>query len=392
MGKIGVFGGTFNPIHNGHLNLISSFQKEFEFDEILLIPTNVPPHKQANNIVEKEHRIEMCRLAIEDISNASVNEIEFERAEKSYTYVTLSQLKQEYNDAKFYLIMGSDMFLSLKTWYKYDELKKIAVFCTACREKNEFKEVSKFSEELKSEGAQCYVLNIDAVEISSTQVREKIMFDEDCSSLVPEKVIDYIKKSNLYSIEKTIPFYKDILKKKLDQKRYIHSLNVAESALELATKYGANKNKAFLAGLLHDITKQEDEKIQLQIMESSAIICDEVERNNKHLWHAITGAWYVKNILGIHDNEIIDAVRWHTEFRENATLLDKIIYLADFISLDREYADVDVMREKCNSSLEEGLLYGLSYTLKENSKNKMPIAIESVKAYNSLLIHKNIRR
>ena len=127
MGKIGVFGGTFNPIHNGHLNLISSFQKEFEFDEILLIPTNVPPHKQANNIVEKEHRIEMCRLAIEDISNASVNEIEFERAEKSYTYVTLSQLKQEYNDAKFYLIMGSDMFLSLKTWYKYDELKKIAV-------------------------------------------------------------------------------------------------------------------------------------------------------------------------------------------------------------------------------------------------------------------------
>ena len=100
MRKIGIFGGTFNPIHNGHLNLISSFQKEFQFDEILLVPSNVPPHKQTVNLVGKEHRIKMCQLATEDLSNVSVNEIEFEREGKSYTYDTLRELKKRYKEAK----------------------------------------------------------------------------------------------------------------------------------------------------------------------------------------------------------------------------------------------------------------------------------------------------
>ena len=385
MRKIGIFGGTFNPIHNGHLNLISSFQEEFQFDEILLVPSNVPPHKQTVNLVGKEHRIKMCQLATEDLSNVSVNEIEFEREGKSYTYDTLRELKKRYKEAEFYLIVGSDMFLTLKTWYNYDKLKKMVVFCTACRKQEEFKNISDFAEGLRLEGAQCHILNINVVEVSSSEIREKIMFGEEYSSLIPEKVYNYIKSEKIYDIEKAIPFYKDILAKKLESKRYNHSLNVAESAVELAKKYGANENKAFFAGLLHDITKQEDEKIQLQILGNSAIICDEIEKKNKRLWHAITGAWYLKNILGIHDVEVIDAIRWHTEFRVNATLLDKIIYLADFISLDRDYKDVDVMREKCASSLEEGLIYGLSFTIKENAQNNFPIAIESVNAYNSLL-------
>ncbi len=391
MRKIAIFGGTFNPIHNGHLNLISSFQKELNFDEVLLIPTNVPPHKETIGLVSKEHRIEMCRLATREINNITISEIEFQREEKSYTYITLLQLKKEYNDAKFYLIIGSDMFLSLKTWYNFDELKKMAVFCTACRKENEFKKIKMFAEELASEGAECQILNIDIYELSSTQVREKIMFEEEYSHLIPASVFEYIKKENLYSLKTLIPIYKKLIKQRLKEKRYIHSLCVADSAAVLALKYGANVNKAYFSGLLHDITKQDDEKIQLQIMDSSAIICDEVERNNKHLWHAITGSWYLENVLGIQDKEVLDAVRWHTEFRKDATLLDKIVYLADFISADRDYEDVDVMREKCNLSLEAGLLYGLSYTIKDNAENNLPIGIESVKAYNSLLNPQNYK-
>ena len=385
MRKIGIFGGTFNPIHNGHLNLITSFQKEFDFDEVLLIPTNVPPHKETLELPSKKHRLEMCYLATENINNISVSDIEFQREEKSYTYITLLELKKQYRDAKFYLIMGSDIFLSLEKWYRYDELKKLAAFCTAGREENEFEKLKRFSEKLEKEGAECYVLNVDVCKLSSTQVREKIMFDEDSSSLIPTKVYEYIVKEKLYSLDTLTPVYKNLLKERLKEKRYNHSLCVADSAVMLAKKYDANVKKAFLAGLLHDITKEEDEKTQLQIMSDSAIICDEVERKNKHLWHAITGAWYLENVLGIKDKEVLDSVRWHTEFRENATLLDKIIYLADFISADRDYEDVDVMREKCNISLEEGLLYGLSYTIEDNARKKSPIGIESIKAYNSLL-------
>ncbi len=385
MRKIGIFGGTFNPIHNGHLNLISSFQKEFNFDEVLLIPTNIPPHKDTVLLANGEDRVNMCRLAVENWNNITVSEIEFERKDKSYSFVTLTELKKLYKDAEFYFIMGSDMFLSLKTWYRYDELKELAVFCTAAREENEFLTLKAFAQELENGGANCCVLNIDVYELSSTQIRENILFDENCSDFLPKKVYEYIKEKNIYSFDVAVFEYKKILKERLSQSRYYHSLCVADSAVMLSKKYGANVKKAFLAGLLHDITKQDDEKIQLQIMETSAIICDRVERKNKPLWHAITGAWYLENVLGIKDREVLDSVRWHTEFRANATLLDKIIYLADFISADRDYKDVEIMRDKCNSSLEEGLLYGLSYTIKDNAEKNKPIGIESVKAYNSLL-------
>ncbi len=386
MRKIGIFGGTFNPIHNGHLNLVKSFCEKLNFDEVLLVPTNIPPHKENPTATNSIHRLNMCKLAVEGLEKVSVSDIEFQRDEKSYTYVTVSLLKEKYPDSEFYLIMGSDMFLSLEKWYCYEKLKDMVAFCVASREESQHEKLLSHAKTLEVNGAKTIVIRNDVLEISSTEIREKAMFLEDFSDLVPPKVLEYIKENNLYALKEQTEIYKKILEQRLTEKRYYHSLCVAESAVYLANKYGANPNKAYFAGLLHDITKQEDEKTQLKILSSSAIICDDVEKVNKPLWHAITGAWYVENILRVNDREVIDAIRWHTEFRENATLLDKIIYLADFISADRDYEDVDIMREKCEQSLEDGILYGLSYTIKDNAINGKPIGVESIKAYNSILL------
>lgn len=180
--------------------------------------------------------------------------------------------------------------------------------------------------------------------------------------------------------------FKKLLSQRLKPERYIHSLGVADSALYLARKYGANEDDAYVAGLLHDCTKNENEDIQLQIMSDDGIILSQTELHNKKLWHAISGAAYAKNVLGIENAEILGAIRWHTTGKAGMTLLEKIVYIADYISAERDYPDVDVMRALAEESLEKAALYSLKYSFKKLSKREMVIHTDSVNFYNELII------
>ena len=149
--------------------------------------------------------------------------------------------------------------------------------------------------------------------------------------------------------------YKEILKNRLDEKRYYHSLCVAEEAVRLTEKYGGNPNQAYLAGLLHDITKNSEVEEHLQIFSDFGIILNDIEKNALKLWHAISGASYIEHILGIRDDDIIDAVRYHTTAKDNMSKFAKILYLADFTSVDRDYHDVDVIRSLVDKSFQSRL-------------------------------------
>ena len=159
--------------------------------------------------------------------------------------------------------------------------------------------------------------------------------------------------------------YKKILQERLTPKRYHHSLCVADEAVRLAKKYGGDTEKAYLAGLLHDITKNASEEEHLHIFREFDIMLNDIEKNAEKLWHAISGAAYIEHILGINDTEIITAVRYHTTARKNMTQLEKILYLADFTSADRDYDDVDIMRQKLEVSMQAALQYALSYTIND---------------------------
>ncbi len=180
--------------------------------------------------------------------------------------------------------------------------------------------------------------------------------------------------------------YKKILRERLDEKRYFHSLCVADEARRLALKIGTNPEKAYLAGLLHDITKNAPREEHLQIFARFGIILDGVEKNAGKLWHAISGSLYVEHILGINDSEIIDAIRYHTTANEDMKGLRLVLYLADFTSRDRDYPDVEVMRELVDTSFDKALVYALQYTIMDLADQKRAIHFDTLKAFNKAVL------
>lgn len=176
--------------------------------------------------------------------------------------------------------------------------------------------------------------------------------------------------------------YKAVIKPLLSEKRYYHSVCVARAAKELALKYGADAGKAETAGILHDIMKDLPPEQQLAKMERYGISLTDVERSAQKLWHAMLGAAYLKNELHIDDREILDAVRYHTTGRRNMTLLDKILFIADFISADRDYPGVDKLRKAAQISLEEAILEGFCYTITDLADDRKPIHPDTIDAYN----------
>lgn len=200
--KIGVFGGAFNPVHNGHINLALHYLNEFELDKILFIPTASPPHKSDDDFAPKEDRINMLSLAISSFDKFEISDIEFKLKGKSYTYLTLSELKKIYKNAEFYLIIGADQMLHFDKWYKYKEILSIVTLCTSARENEKEKaEILSFASRLDGLDMNKFkLLTSPVLKVSSSEIRQKIKDGEDFSSLVPKKVYDYIIKRRIYNV------------------------------------------------------------------------------------------------------------------------------------------------------------------------------------------------
>ncbi|MBQ1838989.1 MAG: bis(5'-nucleosyl)-tetraphosphatase (symmetrical) YqeK [Ruminococcus sp.] len=168
--------------------------------------------------------------------------------------------------------------------------------------------------------------------------------------------------------------------------RFTHSCNVAEEAVILARLYGADAEKAYVAGILHDITKEISKEEQLQIIADGGIILDNVQKNAPKLWHAVSGSAYVRLRLGIEDEDILNAIRYHTTGRANMSLLEKIIYTADYTSKERSYPGADVMREKSRRSLEEAMMFSCQFTLQKLSSQEAAIHPDQLFCYNDLVL------
>ncbi len=179
-------------------------------------------------------------------------------------------------------------------------------------------------------------------------------------------------------------YYKRILRMRLSDKRYRHCLCVAEEAVRLAEKYGADKDAAEEAGLLHDITKETDEETHKFIIAQRETLTELEDRTHK-LWHAMSGAAYVQNQLKVTNEDVINAIRYHTTGRAGMSLLEQVIFIADFTSADRDYRDVDVMRKKADESLGEALRYSLGYTIRDITKHGGVVHPDTIAAYEEYL-------
>ena len=381
--RIGIYGGAFNPVHKGHLKLAEEVKTKANLDKIIIMPSGVSPHKSSNSLIESAHRLEMCALAFEG-EDYIISDLEIRREGKSYTVDTVTELKKIYPDDELYLIMGSDMLLCFHKWYRYEDILSMVTICATTRQGDiRLDELKAYSRDVL--GKETLIIDFEPFECSSTKVRDALASGDDATNLLAEKVHSYIIEKGLYTDEYT--GVRKLLKSRLDEYRYIHSLGVADSARELAKIYGADEEKAYFAGLLHDVAKNMPKDEQLQLMEKGGIVLSETEKNNPALWHAMAGECYLRLHMGITDPEILGSVRYHTTGKAGMSLLEKIIYVADYISAERNYPDVDVMRDlSLNHSLEEASLYSLIYTFNKQTKLQGIIHPDSVEYYNELLM------
>lgn len=195
--KIGVFGGSFNPPHKGHLHLANEVSGRLELDKVIIIPSNISPQKEHNGHIDPVHRINMCK-AVFDSYLFQVSDCEISRGGKSYTFDTLTYLKEQYPDGEFYLFMGSDMLLSFHTWFRYADILKMCALCAVSREDDESAAALRAYSDTVLKDGNVYIFDIEPFEVSSSEIRKKLKNGENCDELLDWKTIEYIKENKLY--------------------------------------------------------------------------------------------------------------------------------------------------------------------------------------------------
>ena len=393
--KIGVYGGTFNPPHLGHLTAARAVFELLKLDKLLLVPAGLPPHKPLpEGSPTAEQRLEMTRLAAEQMGlgdRAEVLDLELRREGKSYTADTLAQIKELYPEAELWLLMGTDMFLTLQTWHEPEAIFALAGIAAFGRTEEDTEELFSVQREYLYQtypDARIFTLTIPGVvDISSTELREQLCADRG-ANLLPPAVYGYILRENLYGTGadlKHLPLAKlrPVALSYLKHKRIPHVLGTEQEAIRLAERYGADVEKARVAALLHDCTKKLDMDEQLALCRRYGIELDELEREALKLLHAKTGAAIARDVFGV-DDEIYSAIRWHTTGRAGMTLLEKIMYLADYIEPSRDFPGVDKLRAVCYKDLDEGLLMGLEMTIEEMTGMGNPVHRATIEARDAL--------
>ena len=392
MKKMGLFGGTFDPIHKGHVSMALRLAQKMELDGVMLMPTFVPPHKIKENMASAEHRLMMCRLAAEEYLLLCVSDLELQRGGASFTVDTLTALCEQYPDTQWHLLVGADMFTTLRTWHRFADIAKMAVLCTIAREGTDTDKLTEYAAALQADGVRCFVDVCPVEPYSSTQVRERIAAGETVADLVGEKVDNYIRENGLYRQDDGMQTqtadeqFIAIIRSRLSDYRFHHSLCVAQEAKRLAELYGADADKAYTAGILHDIMKDTDKEAQQQIFADYAVDLDEVEKRSTTLWHARSGEVFLRHVLGVTDEEILSAVRYHTTGRAGMSLLEQVLFTADFTSADRNYPDVEVMRAFANQSLTKAIRYGVEYTIRDLIEQGRPVHPDTLAVYNEIVL------
>lgn len=362
--KIGIIGGTFDPIHNGHLMLARYARDLFGLDEVWFMPNGTPPHKTSDSIESQiNHRVEMVRRAIANEKNFILQLYEVKNREVNYSYLTMEHFKEIYPEHEFHFIMGADSLFGIEKWKCPERLLKTCVILAAYRDGKNKTEMDKQIAYLNQKyGADIRLLNTPNVDIASTEIRQRLKLGLEVNDAIPKAVLTYIEEEKLY------PFGLTELREKVkghqSDKRFEHTVGVMYTAASLAMRYGADMQKALLAGLLHDCAKSYPSDVMLGYCEQYGISISDTERENPGLLHAKLGAYLAKTEYGVDDKEISDAICYHTTGRPNMTLLDKIIYIADYMEPNRNQAsNLDVIRELAFEDLDKCLLQILEATL-----------------------------
>ena len=385
MERIGIYGGTFNPPHIGHMNAAAHAIRALNLDRLLLIPDRVAPHKPLpEGSPTPDQRLEMLKIAAESCPGAEVCDLEMHREGPSYTYETVEQLSKLYPDGELVLIMGTDMFLSFHTWKYPERITALASLAVLYRgDRNERDAVAMKKAEMEAAGVAVTLVENPVTVISSTQMRRLLAF-RCAGELLPEGVLDYIRENRLYDTRtdwKNLPMdeLERVVIRLLNPNRVAHVLGCRDTAVELARHWGADVTDAARAGILHDITKAIDGPLQLTLCGAYGKILNDFSRKYPKTLHALTGSMVAERIFGENEN-VVSAICHHTTGKADMTLLQKIIYVADYMEPNRDFPGVEKLRELAFTDMDAALKLGLEMTLEHLRNQGSEVSPESREA------------
>ena len=368
MKRIGIYGGTFNPPHTGHTGAGLQALQALGLSMLYVIPDRIAPHKEIpEGSPTPEQRLQMLRLALEGEENVVISDLELRREGKSYTYETVEQIHALHPDAELVLFMGTDNFLTFQQWRNPERILAEASLGVFYRgDRDEVAQIAARKAEMEAAGHKVYLVSNDVVEVSSTNLRRMLIF-RCADPFLPKGVGEYIRQNRLYGVDRD---YRKLPMEELEQvvtgllkpSRVAHVLGCRDTAVELAERWGADATDAARAGILHDVTKALDGPLQLTLCDEYGTILTDFGKKYPKTLHALTGALVAERIFG--ENEaVVEAIRHHTTGKADMSLLEKIIYVADYMEPNRDFPGVEDLRKLAFSDLDAALKLGLEMTL-----------------------------
>ncbi len=377
--KIGIYGGTFDPPHLGHMEAARASVALLGLDKIIFIPAKQPPHKQLSaGSAAPEQRLEMTSLMADGLlmpGVAQVSGLELAREGKSYTSDTLRELKRQYPDDELWLLMGTDMFLTLQNWHEADRIMAMASIAAFARAEADSDEMLQIQGKYLSEtfGAKVSIVQLPEIrEISSTRVRQQ----RTGEGLWPP-VWGYILRHGLYGVSSDLKNLSDadlraVSWSMIRAKRIAHVRGCEEEAVRLAQCWGADVEHARRAAILHDCTKYWNLEEHLALCARYGVELDDMERGSVKLLHAKTAAALAEHVFG-QPEEVCQAICWHTTGRADMTLLEKILYIADYMEPTRDFDGVEDLRDLVYTDLDAAVLLGTEMSVEEMTGYGNPI-------------------
>jgi len=368
--RIGIMGGSFDPIHQGHIRMAQHALESQQLDRVLMLPSGNPPHKP--DITPAEHRWRMVCAACAGIPGLIPCREELDRTGVIYTVDTLSRLQEKYPKAELFYLIGADMLMRLHRWYCLEDVLQMCTFIVFPRTSAYTpQQLNEERKKLTAIGARILLMDMEVLDASSTDARQAI-HEGGSTPQLPIAVRQYAQAAGLYGAELRIPQgpkWLEMLFADLTVKRFAHTLAVADTARRLALLHGLDPLKAEIAGLLHDCAKCLPLEEMQRIARENHLTEDESILESGALLHSVVGAYLARTKYGCEDDEVIQAILSHTTGKAGMTRLDMAVWLADTIEPTRApYPLLDKTRMLAGLSLEKAMITSLEGTLQHVRK------------------------
>jgi len=369
--RIGIFGGTFNPIHSAHIKVAEEALKQFSLDKIWFMPAGAPPHKQNEELVSAGHRCNMILAAIQGNEQFELFDYEVKRETLSYTAYTMAELRVLYPDVEFYFIIGGDSLLKFERWREPEKIVQLTniLACGRAGEENALVQ-DKISELNAKWSCDIKFFEVPVMEISSKEIRASLADtnmdkqDFEVADMLPHAVYDYICTNELYGTTNGMRSQEEIITKLaavLSPHRFRHVLGVANLAAGIAMANGREDVNTFLyAGLLHDCAKYMKYDEMVIFSEEHGLDVAPYLGNMSFQLHAVLGEYLARTEYGVSDSDILNAIRYHTVGHLSMSFLEKCIFLADYLEPSREFLaepTLSKMRQMAFFDVDKALYY-----------------------------------